>query len=212
MRIKTGILAIALGTLVSAGTLIAGCSDDAPATTDSGTSPTGTTTTTGTTTGTTPPDSAAPSTLYTRLGGKDGIRNALKAIVDEELKDPEIASYFITPPAIGQAGRPNREQIEECFTNLLASNAGGPEKYPGVPADNKGFQCRDMKTSHANLAIPGSIFDRFVGIAAGFLKGKVSDADLTVIGTVLIGTRSDIVDPSRTGDGGAFIPKDSGTD
>lgn len=211
MRLKTGILVIALGTLVSTGGLVAGCSDDAPATADGGPKPTSTTTATGTTTTTPTGTGSTPSTtLYERLGKKDGIRTAIAAIVTEELKDPEIASYFVTPPAIGTAGRPTREQIEECFTNLLASISGGTEKYPGLPADNKGFQCRDMKTSHAGLGIPGSIFDRFVGIAGAFLKGKVSDADLGTIAGALNATRTDIVDTSRTGDGGAFVPKDAG--
>ena len=79
MRMKTGILAIALGTLVSAGALVAGCSDDAPATTDAGTTPTGTTTTTTTTTAT-GTGSTPTTTLYERLGKIDGIRGAVKAV------------------------------------------------------------------------------------------------------------------------------------
>ena len=206
MRIQNGILAIALGTLVAAGTLVAGCSDDAPAKSDGGTTPTGTTTTTTTTTPTGTGTSA--STLYTRLGGQKGIRDDLVLIVMEELKDAETASYFA---GIGANGRPNQEQIVECLTNQLSSAAQGPEKYPGVPADNKGWQCRNMKDSHKDLGIPKTIFVRFVATAAGVLKkAGVSDADIGVIGGVLNSTEADIVDPSRTGDGGSFIPKDAG--
>lgn len=209
MRIKNGILAIALGTLVSAGSLVAGCSDDKAAT-DGGTTPTSTTTTTTTTTatGTATGTGTSASTLYSRLGGKNGIRTALNAIVEEELKDPETASYFV---GIGKDGRPNAEQIVECLTNQLAKAAGGTEAYPGVPADNKGFQCRSMKEAHKNLGIPKSIFTRFVATAAAVLKkAGVADADIAVVGGVLNSTEQDIVDPSRTGDGGSFIPKDAG--
>src|SRR5882672_10548096 len=34
------------------------------------------------------------STLYSRLGGHMGIRMAVDAIVADELKDPELASFF----------------------------------------------------------------------------------------------------------------------
>lgn len=130
-------------------------------------------------------------TLYQRLGGHQGIRSALDAIIVEELKDPEIAPFFAL---VGTPGHPTGSQIGECFTNLLGRAAGGPETYPTVA---EGFQCRDMKTSHAGLMIPDAIFDKFVTIAAGVLKtAGVADADITTIGGVLNGTKADIVDPS----------------
>jgi len=192
MRIKTGILAIALGTLVSAGTLVAGCSDDAPAGTDGGA-------TTSTATGTTPtstPDSSTPTTtLYERLGKIDGIRGAVKAIVVEELKDPNIASYFFfqVPP---QNEKPTPADIEECLSNQLAFIAGGPEKYP-LTLPN-GYACRgDMKATHARLHIPGATFDKFIEIAGGVLTAaKVAPADIKAVADALIGTKSQVVDPA----------------
>ncbi|MBL8683095.1 MAG: group 1 truncated hemoglobin [Myxococcales bacterium] len=150
-------------------------------------------------------------TLYTRLGGRAGIATAVDAIVAQELMDPEIASYFyfqVTPGSSGMPpvnGHPSVAQLKSCLVNQLANAAGGPEAYPGTPADNMGWQCRNMADSHRELRIPGTVFDRFVMIAAGVLTSAgVAPADITVIGGVLNSTRSAIVDPSR--DGGAFIP------
>lgn len=187
---------------------VTGCSDDAPASSttkqDSGTKPAADS-------GPSTKDSGAASTLYTRLGGKAGIKGAVDLIVAEEVKDPEIASYFFAQVATPvPAGHPTVAQISACLVNQLGNAAGGPEAYPGVPADNEGFQCRSMTASHANLGIPGGVFDKFVTIAAGVLtKAGVASADVATIGGVLNGTRSAIV-TDTTRDGGAFMPRDAG--
>ena len=80
------------------------------------------------------------SALYDRLGGHQGIRTAVNAIVAKELMDPEIATLFAN---VGQAGHPTADQLEECFTNLLGKAAGGAEAYPTTV---DGFTCRDMTT------------------------------------------------------------------
>ena len=127
--------------------------------------------------------------LYGRLGAHAGIRTAVNAIVGQELMDPEIAGFFAN---VGQAGHPTADQIEECFTNLLGKAAGGAEAYPTTV---DGFACRDMKTSHAGLHIPGAVFDKFVAIAAGVLKsGGVADDDIVTVGGVLNGMKPLIID------------------
>jgi hypothetical protein len=153
----------------------------------------------------------AGGTLYSRLGNRAGIATAVDAIVAQELMDPEIASYFyfqVTPGSNGMPpvnGHPSVAQLKSCLVNQLANAAGGPEAYPGAPADNMGWQCRNMADSHRGLRIPGSVFDRFVMIAAGVLTtAGVSSADIAVIGGVLNSTRTAIVDPAR--DGGSFTP------
>jgi hypothetical protein len=135
--------------------------------------------------------------LYSRLGGHSGIRSALNAVVADELKDPEIAAFFAN---VGMPGHPTADQIEECLTDLLGNAAGGPEQYPTTA---NGFACRDMHTAHASLHIPGTVFDKFVGIAAGTLKtAGVADADIGTIGMALNGTKADIVDPNAGADAG----------
>lgn len=138
------------------------------------------------------------ATLYDRLGGYAGIHAAIVAIVGQELANPEIASYFFNQVASPvPAGHPTADQIEDCFTVLLASAAGGPYTYPpdgGVTTDAGGtFLCRDMATIHQPLLISGGSFDEFVSIAAATLAPTVCATDLATIGSVLEGTKTTIV-------------------
>jgi hypothetical protein len=134
---------------------------------------------------------AIESTLYFRLGERAGIKNALTAIVTEELKDPIIASYF--SQQANPAHKPTKADILECFTNLLAANAGGPEPYPFTTPG--GFVCRDMKAAHQTLGIGAGTFDKFVGIASVVLTDlEVAPADVDAVVGVLNGTKTTIVD------------------
>jgi hypothetical protein len=160
--------------------------------------------------------SDAGGTLYARLGNRTGIAAAVDAIVVRELADPEIASYFyfqVTPGRSGMPpvdGHPNVAQLKSCLVNQLANAAGGPEQYPGTPADNAGWQCRDMATAHNGLNIPGSVFDRFVSIAASELgRLGVAASDIAIIGGVLNSTRASVAQ-GVTRDGGAFVRPDGG--
>ena len=133
------------------------------------------------------------TTLYERLGMRAGIAAALDAIVAEEVKDPIIATYF--SQQADRTHKPTTVDIKECFTNLLAKAAGGPELYPfNTPS---GYRCRDMATAHATLGIGNGTFDKFVGIAAATLTdlGVAAD-DVATIGAVLNGTQSAIVNPN----------------
>jgi hypothetical protein len=141
------------------------------------------------------------ATLYDRLGGHDGIHSALAAIVQNELADPDIVTYFFNQlGATVPAGHPTDGQIEECFTVLLASVAGGPYTYPpdgGVIVGDAGaFMCRNMMTIHQPLEISGGTFDQFVSIAASTLAPSVCAADLAMIGSALEGTKPVIVYPT----------------
>jgi hypothetical protein len=150
-----------------------------------------------------PPVDAGPdaaTTLYQRLGGHAGIRAAVNDIVGAELGDPDLASYFfnqVTTPT--PAGHPNVDQLEECFTDLLANAAGGSEAYPTTVTDDAGaWACRgDMTAIHASLHISGGTFSKFVVIAAGELQTLgVATSDITTIGSVLNGQETAVVDPN----------------
>ncbi len=132
-------------------------------------------------------------TLYERLGGHDGIAAALDAIVTEELKDPNIVTYF--SQQANPSHKPTKKDIGECFTNLLGKAAGGPELYPFTTTS--GFTCRSMAAAHATLGIGAGTFDKFVMIAGGVLADlNVEADDITAIAGVLTGTKSAIVDPN----------------
>jgi hypothetical protein len=148
------------------------------------------------------------------------VRGAVDAIVAAELGDPVIASYFFNQ-TMGIAGHPTPTQIEECFTDLVASNIGGSEAYPYTvgPFDDAGvnvgdggagtgtFTCRDMATIHMPLKISGAVFDKFVTIAAGVLMAapynlKSTDTAFTTLAGLLTGTKGAIVDPNLADAGG----------
>lgn len=170
-----------------------------------------------------PASDGAVSTLYTRLGGHDGIRAAVHAIVMAEVADPQIASYFfaqVSNPVPSTA--PTVPQIEECLTNQLAQAAHGPESYPttvstivtadgglatvtlgdsGATLTDAGhatWLCRDMIAIHTPLHISGGTFDRFVTIAGATLTllPNVSASDVMTLGGVLGGLKTQIVDTS----------------
>jgi hemoglobin len=151
------------------------------------------------------PGTEAPDALYKRLGGHDGLAKAVDAIVAEELKDPEIASYFyfqVQNPV--PAGHPSADQIKECLVAQLGAASGGPEKYPFTTST--GFECRGMTAAHAKLGIPDGVFTKFLTIAAGVLKSAgVMDADIKTVGGVLDSTRTQVAqDKSRQT--GSFVP------
>ncbi len=150
---------------------------------------------------------AETSGLYSRLGGKDGIRMLLSKVVAAELSDPEIASFFPYTPGAPANGHPAGGAILECFTNQLGVVAHGPATevaYPTV-VDNDGtpFTCRDMVASHEGLGIYASVFDKFVSVCAGILqKNGVAADDITTITAALDGTKPDVVTSDRTDHGG----------
>ena len=179
----------AMFSVVAVASAIVGCSSDTAST------PSGSSGTTG--------------ALYERLGKAPGIAKAITAIVDAELKDPEIASFFFNQVKTTiPAGHPSRAQIEECLVAQLGNAAGGPEKFPTMVSG--GFTCRDMRAAHVGLGIPNGTFSKFITIAAGVLKGAgVADADITTIGKVLDSARPDTVQDT-TRDGGGFQAPDGG--
>lgn len=153
------------------------------------------------------------TTLYQRLGRHAGIRGALDKIIQAELGDPDIASFFVaqaTKPT--PAGHPTLDQLAECLTDQLGNAAGGPEVYPTTVSDDAGsWTCRDMATIHRSLHISGGTFDKFVMIAAGELQTLgVATADIQTVGGVLNSTKTAIVDPHLVDAGSA--PFDAGAD
>ena len=134
------------------------------------------------------------STLYQRLGGQLGIRKLVDMILADELKDADIASFFFFQVTSDPA-HPSIQQISDCLSVQLAEASGGPEIYTGHVS--AGFTCRPMAAAHQGLEISAKTFDKFVAIAAGTMKQVgISDADISVLGTVLVGTKADVTSPT----------------
>ena len=156
----------------------------------------------------------AGSTLYGRLGGHAGIRGAVNAIVAAELQNADIASYFFFQAGAPGNGHPTADQIEECFTDLVGSAAGGPETYPATLTGDAGsYTCRSMQSIHAPLLISGGTFDTFVMIAGQTLASAgVSSADVNTLAGALIATKSQIVTSSLADAGTEPFPGDAGAE
>jgi hypothetical protein len=160
----------------------------------------------------------AEGTIYTRLGGHAGIRTAVNGIVAAELADPDIVTYFFNQVATPiPAGHPNADQIEQCFTDLVASAVGGPgETYPpsgGVTDDAGTFECRaDMTTIHAPLLISGGTFDKFITIAGGVLTtAGVCPDDIMTLAGALEATKTPIVSAQYADAGAQVYPGTTAT-
>lgn len=110
---------------------------------------------------------SATLSLYQRLGEEAGLKTFVDALVAEELKNADIASYFFFQSAGAgggpAAGHPSVSQIKGCLVAQLGNAVGGPQSYP---ATVEGHLCRDMAAAHVSLGIPGGVFDQFIAIAA----------------------------------------------
>ncbi len=227
--------ALGVGAAVATASAVAiGCGSSTTTTTDGGTPVTDATVDTGTTpvdagtasetstvhdsgpaneTSTTTDAGAADAgSLYSRLGGHAGIRMAVDAVIAKETANQDIASYFFFQGGAPGNGHPTPDQIAECFTDLVGSVSGGTETYPATVTDDAGsFTCRAMTTIHAPLLISGGTFDEFIMIAAAELALlNVSSADIGTLGTVLVGTKPQIVTASLADAGLEPYPGDGG--
>jgi hypothetical protein len=147
-------------------------------------------------------------TIYTRLGGHDGIRAAVNAVVAAELTNADIASYFFFQAGAPGNGHPTANQISECFADLVGFSVSGPETYPtkvgadgGLATDGGAneFTCRSLVTAHRALKIDKNTFNTFIGIAGTVLTAaKVCPADIVTLAGALEGSSTSII----TVDGG----------
>ncbi|MFA1610263.1 truncated hemoglobin [Halobellus rubicundus] len=66
----------------------------------------------------------AQSTLYERLGGREGIRAVVDDFYDRLLDDEEIGPFFADA---------DLEMLRRTQTDFLCEAAGGPETYDAAP-------------------------------------------------------------------------------
>ncbi len=135
------------------------------------------------------PMSPSMPTLYDKYGGAATVRKVVDDAVVALLADPIQAPFFA---GVGEPGNSSPERLKSCLRLQFTVVFGGPGTYPGH--NDQGDMCRDMTSSHANLAITGPDFDRFITVLAAVLKADgVSDADIATVAPVLVGLKSSIV-------------------
>jgi truncated hemoglobin YjbI len=137
--------------------------------------------------GTTP--GSFPPSLYDKYGGAAGIRQIVDDVTAGLLSDPVEAPFFTV---LGTSGHDSPERLKSCLRLQFTALFGGPATYPG--RNDQGDMCSTMTGAHADLAITGPVFDRFVADLASALKADgVSDADVATLAPILTGLKTAIV-------------------
>ncbi len=137
--------------------------------------------------------------MWQGRGGDAGAPVAVAKVVDDAvaglLADPKEAPYFAV---VGQPGHDSVGRLKACLNLQFKALFGGPYSYPGkVTADGTTQTCEDMVTAHADMGVPGCVFDQFITDAAAVLKADgVPDAYVARVAPVLVGTKGDIVSKS----------------
>jgi hemoglobin len=122
--------------------------------------------------------------LWDRLGGEPAVRAVVDDFVGRAAKDDKV-NFFRK----GTAGewKPTDAQVatlKQRLVEFVSMASGGPLKYKG----------RDMKTTHANMAITSAEFDALAGdLAASLDHFKVPAKEKNELLTAVAGTKKDIV-------------------
>ena len=118
---------------------------------------------------------AKSATLYERLGGKDAIVAVVDDFVGRVANDTRINGKFATTDI---------PRLKQMLVDQICQASGGPCTYTG----------RDMKTTHAGMAITNEQFDALVGdLVATLNKFKVGEREKNELLSVLGPMRKDIV-------------------
>ena len=125
-----------------------------------------------------PQKSAAPGTLYDRLGGQPAIDSAVEAFYRRVLADKDLRPLF---------GNTNMAWLKERQRRFFTQALGGPAEYRGRP----------MKEAHAHLKIEQRHFDRVVEHLAGTLSAlDVAEPLINEVAAVVAPLASEIVNAS----------------
>jgi hypothetical protein len=137
--------------------------------------------------------------MWAALGGDAAAPAAISTVVDDAvaglLADPKEAPYFAV---VGQPGHDSVGRLKACLRLQFSALFGGPFTYPDkVSADGTTVMCDDMVAAHADLGIPGCVFDQFITDAAAVLKQDgVPDPYIARVAPVLVGLKGDVVSKS----------------
>ena len=121
---------------------------------------------------------AKPSTLYQRLGGREGIRGVVDDFVAFAVADDRIKGRFagLTPAAV--------EKLKTNVSDQICEASGGPCAYLG----------RDMKAAHNGLNITEGEWDATVeDLVKALDKRKVAEPDRKELLGLLGPLKADIV-------------------
>jgi len=124
--------------------------------------------------------------LYSRLGGYDGIATIVAEFIKQLRADPQLARF-----GLGRS-TDSQKRTQRLIVEQLCSLSGGPCLYFG----------RDMKTSHAGLGITESEWDTTIKLfSEAMQKSDIGRRDEAELLSILDRYKFDIVEaPQRRGD------------
>ncbi len=118
-------------------------------------------------------------TLYTRLGGYDGINCFVNDLLPRLQADPQLGRFWQNRGADGIA----REK--QLLIDYLCENAGGDVYYTG----------RNMKTSHVGMNITEADWNVFLGHAADTMQAlSVAQQECDDVVAFVLSLKNDIID------------------
>jgi hemoglobin len=123
--------------------------------------------------------------LWTRLGGEPSVKAVVHDFVAKAASDPNVdftrgGKYPLDAPGVAH--------LEQLIVELVGAVTGGPLKYTG----------RDMKSSHAGMAITDAQFAALAGDLIEVLKSyKVPQKEIDELVGIIATTKKDIVEAPK---------------
>lgn len=115
------------------------------------------------------------TTLYERLGGREGIHAIISDVVDFHLKNPVIAARFRAS---------NVEKLKQLAHEFFCAGAGGPEKYSG----------RDLREAHAGMNISEQEYVAVMDdVVAALRKHGVEAGARNEVVAILFGLKGEVI-------------------
>jgi hemoglobin len=123
---------------------------------------------------------ASKDSLYSRLGGYDGIAAVVDDLLPRLLEDPILRRFWTSPRSIDTN---NRER--QLALDFIVASAGGPTFYLG----------RDMKTAHKGMGINQKDYAAFERhLAAALETFNVPQRERNEVMNFIASLESDIVE------------------
>jgi hemoglobin len=115
------------------------------------------------------------TTLYERLGGRDGIRAVVDDFYDRLVADEELGPYFDGADV---------ERLRRTQTDFLCEAAGGPETYDAAP----------VRDAHSHVPFTPSDVQRAVDLLSESLdEFDVADEDAEAVVAAIAAHEDDLL-------------------
>jgi len=114
--------------------------------------------------------------LYTRLGGAEGIRRIIDDVIAAHLNNPVVSERFRKAEDLGR--------LKSKAWEFFCAGAGGPETYTG----------KDMISAHKGMNITEAEYDAVTDdILSALAKNRIDDATARDVTAILNSLRSQVI-------------------